>query len=343
MILNEFGSDFHFEPIDTSYSDSNDRKNYYATGRHALQHLISRIGWKRIWLPTYYCEDVIDSLTTLGISIKYYRDAPGNDDFSSISMLSFKPGDVLLRINYFGIRSFRNNGLISVDVIEDHTHDLVGDWAINSNADWCFASLRKILPIASGGVLWSPKGHELPKAPPVQIEFLDLLNLRNNAMFLKYKYFTGEYLEKEKFLEMFRKTESQFKEIPISGLPEIEKLKVINFNIDAWNEKKRKNWLKLGTLKSPIIKIYQPEHINCNIFSFVFLLKSNSIRDKLKNALVEKNIYPAILWHNSLSRNLESQLISSRMLSIHCDGRYSESEVNLMFTIIKDALSSIID
>jgi hypothetical protein len=68
-------------------------------------------------------------------------------------------------------------------------------------------------------------------------------------MFLKYKYFNGEFLEKEKFLEMFRMTESRFKEISISGLPEIERLKIQNFNIDQWNDKKRKKLVEISNLK----------------------------------------------------------------------------------------------
>jgi hypothetical protein len=164
----EFGSDFHFinsfNGKGNSLQDFYPKANYYADGRQALIDLYRSQGWQRLWVPEYFCYDVIASLKEAGLELAFYVDYPGNNDNLNLNV-NFRAGDALLRVNYFGLRGYRSTEKLMVPVVEDHTHDLIGDWAINSHADWCIASLRKSLPVPEGGMLWSPMGLKLPKAP----------------------------------------------------------------------------------------------------------------------------------------------------------------------------------
>ena len=106
------------------------------------------VEWKRLFVPEYFCYKVIGAIRTTGIELVFYPDYPLADDETIINHRSnFVEGDVILRMNYFGLRSRRDNSNLNVTVIEDHSHDLFSEWALNSNADWCIASLRKSLPI----------------------------------------------------------------------------------------------------------------------------------------------------------------------------------------------------
>ena len=173
--MKEFGSDFHYiGPCNIkgkSIYEYFTSANYYADGRQALIHLYKSQGWKRLWVPEYFCYDVITSLKAAGIDIVFYTDIPDcqDDDITLELILKkgyFQPTDAVLRVNYFGFRACRRSEYLPVAaVIEDHTHDLIGDWSRNSTADWCIASLRKTLPIPEGGILWSPKGLKLPDPP----------------------------------------------------------------------------------------------------------------------------------------------------------------------------------
>lgn len=99
-------------------------------------------------MPEYFCYEIIDSIKKNDIEICFYNDNPLLDDDIEISKIKFEDGDVLFRMNFFGLREFRDNSELGISVIEDHSHDLIGDWPVNSNADWCIASLRKTLPIS---------------------------------------------------------------------------------------------------------------------------------------------------------------------------------------------------
>ena len=154
--MKEFGSDFHYiAPTGGSdtLQDFFPSANYYADGRQALIDLYRSQGWQRLWMPEYFCYDVIESLKEAGLELVFYTDYPDyHDDSKAIEAIQrkghFRPTDAILRVNYFGTRSYRDVEKLNIPVVEDHTHDLIGGWAINSHADWCIASLRKSLPQA---------------------------------------------------------------------------------------------------------------------------------------------------------------------------------------------------
>ena len=102
------------------------RDRFYANGRQCIKALIEQNGWQRIWMPQYFCYEVIETIKTTGVEIIYYVDYPTCDDINSISKLKFETGDVLFRVNYFGLRNYRDEKNISIPVIEDHSHDLLG-------------------------------------------------------------------------------------------------------------------------------------------------------------------------------------------------------------------------
>ena len=167
--MKEFGSNFHYLPVEVNAVRTIGHYHpdavYYATGRHALIDLYRQMGWKRLWVPEYFCYEVLGSVLREGVNVAFYTDYPTFDEDEVVRDLPFEEGDALFRVNYFGLRSMRSNRVIKVPVVEDHTHDLIGAWACSSDADWCIASLRKTLPLAEGGMLWSPQGYRLKNKP----------------------------------------------------------------------------------------------------------------------------------------------------------------------------------
>lgn len=348
--MREFGSDFHFVVADSSQSysiaDFYPKANYYADGRQALIHLYQYQGWERLWMPEYYCYDVIESLKEAGLNLRFYADFPGyTDDSKTLEAIQrngfFKPNDAILRVNYFGTRSYRSSDRLSVAaVIEDHTHDLIGGWAINSHADWCFASLRKSLPVPEGGMLWSPVGLKLPPAPISSSENEKIAATRWEAMKLKARYLNEEDVEKTAFRERFVNTEDFFDHAPIYSL-DVESLQYLKtFNVRSWYNQKRDNWEQLRDIKKDGVRVMKTENMECYPFSLVLLFDSSDKRDRVRKELIVNQIYPAVLWNVPNTTEGEIFQISRGMLSIHCDGRYNAEDIQQMKTIIESILQS---
>src|SRR5690606_7795309 len=127
----------------------------YGSGRDALRALLrhgkTQLGWQRLLIPSYFCQDVAASFTR-ELPTEVYVDRPGlRPDERAIAT---REGDAVLNVNLFGFRTAQwAFKLPGVAVIEDHTHDPWSAWAATSQADFAVASLRKTLPLPDGGVL----------------------------------------------------------------------------------------------------------------------------------------------------------------------------------------------
>lgn len=307
-----------------------------ADGRQCIEVLIQRNRWKRLWMPEYFCYNIIEYLQkNTGIDISFYTDYPGNDDDKVISNLTFREGDVLLRMNYFGLRSFRSTKDIPVPVIEDHSHDLVGDWAMNSDADWCIASLRKIIPIPEGGIVWSPKNNKLIFHLVQTAINNDLAQKRWRAMEEKGQYLRGIIDDKELFRSLYIETEEALDELDISLIDEKSRHYLESFDLGNWNITKKKNWEILSRLDSNTgVQVVRQESENLTPFSLVLLFGDETNRERVRKKLIESSVYPAVLWYVPDGAHDEVRSFSKRMLSIHCDARYGENDIEELYNTI---------
>ncbi len=339
--MKEFGSDFHYiENYQTKRAHLTDVYHdavLLADGRQGIVALIRQYRWRRMWMPEYFCYEVISTIAEqTGIEMVYYPDWPGNDDRKVVEALTYQEGDVLFRVNYFGMRDVRTNRNIPVPVIEDHSHDLLGHWALYSDADWCVASLRKSLPIPEGGMLWSPKGFTLEQTLTLTDDNGKVAAIRWEGMQMKAAYLSGELQDKEAFRKKYIDTEEWFDHAGLSWIDERSKDYVGSLDINAWQGAKRKNW---GMLKQMVkAGTILPEDESCAPFSFILLAESPDARKNIRKRLIERSVYPAILWNVPERTCKEVQAFSQRMLSIHCDGRYTEDDMRQLAAIINEVI-----
>ncbi|MRT93454.1 hypothetical protein [Ancylomarina sp. 16SWW S1-10-2] len=349
MEIKEIGSVFHtcqFPPA-TQYLSFPDEALYYGCGRYAINALIIhhiKIGeWKRLYVPEYFCYKVIGAIRTTGIELVFYADSPLEDDETIIDNIDFIKGDVLLRMNYFGLRSPRDNSNLNVPVIEDHTHDLFSEWALNSNADWCIASLRKSLPIPDGGMLWSPK-HEISniEKPTINQNHTKLSDDRYRAMMMKRLYLDSKKsISKSDYLNLFNETEA------VIGNEEISRLSSFSEEIlrqipSYLNQKKKDNYeILLRLIETRTCKVVHCKETHTP-FSFVLLFENNAKRNLIRQELIKRNIYPIVLWEiENLQANNKVVDFSKRMLTLPIDFRYSEMDMYWMSQVINAELLKI--
>ena len=344
----EFGSDFHYiEPSSCQKNTVYDlfpNANYYADGRQALIHLYQTQGWERLWVPEFFCYDVIETLKDAGMALLYYADFPGyEDDSLTLKRIQqrglFHSKDAILRVNYFGLRSVRSSDNYSVAaIVEDHSHDLLGTWAQYSEADWCIASLRKTLPIPEGGILWSPKKHQLPEPPTFDSNNEVIATERWKAMHLKAQYLAGNDIDKSSFRSIFVTTESFFESAPICLLDRQSQDYLRGFDIKNWYLQKKENWNILREIKKPGVHVLESESIGGYPFSLVLLFNFHADRDRVRAALIENMVYPAILWNVPAPTEGAIYQMSRGILSIHCDSRYKYDDILQMKSIIESVL-----
>ena len=139
----------------------------------------------------------------------------------------------------------------------------------------------------------------------------------------------GKGTLKNEFRTKFINTEEILSSLPFS-LIDSESINYLNhFDINAWYNIKKKNWKYLRDTFSKDINILSPEEEFCNPFSFIVIMDNMKTRELVYKKLIQTAIYPAILWNIPSDTIVEPPVndISGRILSIHCDGRYTEGDV----------------
>jgi len=345
----ESGSDFHWY---NDFDKENATNSFYnnnillGTGRYALRLIIEwgriKYNWRRIWIPSYFCPDVIESVLLTGIDTEFYYDDPIYG--CNIYEAKYINGDVILVNNLFGYRSQPNYDSLprsNIQIIEDHSHDPWSDWSINSSADWCFASLRKSIPVSDGAILWSPVRHQLPPQPQTITNHYQASLEKYVGMLLKAIYLQGDPVEKEYYRGFLTRGEKQLGISKISGITNFSRQQLFKIPIDFIRQRKNQNRdiliAKINNLKT--FQILQPDQTpNCCPFSVILYFNTTRIRKIFFDSFVGNKIYPAILWpvKEELNNNLPASNInfSEKMLSLHCDFRYSSEDMNRIAEII---------
>lgn len=347
----EYGSDFHWLSCDLMKKSKFPwKKNavYYGSGRDALKALLlhgqKTRRWQRLWIPSYFCQEVVSSILESGIIVTTYPFNPV-DSFPNVSGITFRPGDVMLRVNIFGMRKYRSiEGLNRqiVEVIEDHSHDPWSEWAFTSDADFCFASLRKVLPVPDGGVIWSPLGFKLPPFIKITHIRLQASLMKLTAMLIKRLYLEGHNINKSLFLNLSLSGEAIIASGNLSGISDLALTLIEAFPIELWRECRLRNHRVLSERLNGLsfVKVLPPDKDpGVCPFSGILVFNSENQRDYVREALIESRIYPAILWplENKIIEGIFPSDInfSKRMLSLHCDMRYSESDMVYIASIIR--------
>lgn len=333
-IMDEFGSDFHrcdFPKGNPLHTVINADIRRYVSGRQALIDLVLFNQYSAIYMPSYFCQEVIGSLRNNGIKVRIYEHTPFDDINISFKRISPNSDEALFISNYFGLETRLDyDGLPQeCEIIEDHTHDLLSDESLNSHADWCISSLRKSIPVAEGGILWSPKRHIMPHQKGRACETEIKIQSRYRAMNLKREYLLGRFADKNSFLSIFRETEEQFDSFVLSDYGKDTKTILNSLDFRKWDRIKFENWQLLTQLinSQDIFRIFG---LNVNIqhpFSLILLFQTGEHRNIYRRELISQNVYPAILWHTPEDISESANYFSDRMLSIHCDARYNKYDI----------------
>ncbi|MDI6852061.1 MAG: hypothetical protein QME75_00455 [Deltaproteobacteria bacterium] len=321
----------------------------FGNGRHALKALIdfgqTTRNWRRLWIPSYFCQTVVSSLLSTGIEICTYIDSPGYYE-PNFDNLEFKKGDILFLVNYFGLRdkffvddTHRN----LIEIVEDHTHDPWSDWAYTSSADWCVVSLRKTLPVPDGAVLWSPVGHQLPSTVGITSAHKVAVMEKFTAMVIKGLYLNNYSVMKEAFRNLAISGEEKFdNQGMISGASELTMNILPTFPVKIWRERRYLNHQTLSTVlaKLPWVEILQPKSNKLSVcpFGASLIFDSPERQLRVRSLLISSNVYPSILWPLDQPRTEgippENIDFSQRMLFLHCDMRYDKSDMEYISNLI---------
>ncbi len=305
---------------------------WLGTGRQALRLVVElgyrKRGWRRLWIPSYFCQDVARALVATGIRLEAYPDQPGRP----IEPPETHPGDALLVHSGLGLRAGRP--AVPVDVIEDHTHSLLSPWARGSDATFCIASLRKLLPVADGGVAWSPAGLALPSIPKQTDAQRRATETRLQGMLLKAHYLAGLAVDKSTSLHLLDAGEAAFADGDLCLASALTRALVPALPFVGFEQAHRDNYARLSAALidgGSRCVVLAPEESAAPFCAFV-VFGDAATRDRVRRQLAAKNVYASALWplDPSVVNGIpdEDRDLSARSFCLPVDARYDGSDMD---------------
>jgi dTDP-4-amino-4,6-dideoxygalactose transaminase len=306
--------------------------------RSGIRLLVERLSPSTVWLPSYLCLCVIDAVKTAGGNVRFYdlKDDLAHPSPKSLSQM--RRDDLVLVIDFFGfptdeswIRQAQERG---ARVVEDACQALLTK-SVGAAADFVLFSPRKFLGVPDGGILNSKRGHDLES---VQLESppADWWLKTWFATILRREF--DLHGGSRHWFDLFQETEA---DTPIGkyAMSELSKLllaKAIPYQSVA--QRRINNYNVLARSLSQVALFSSPSR---GVVPLGFPIRVKK-REILRRKLFDHQIFPPVHWPlgNVVPDEFErSHQLSAEILTLPCDQRYGEAEMEWMAQVVSSELN----
>lgn len=350
----EIGSEFWLENIKRKNEieyEINENETLFISGRTAIDYALKLILEKgevrNIYFPSYCCQSMLEPFLERKIKIDFY-DVFFEENKFVYNIDKNKKCDIFFAMNYFGyfcnnmdyyIEEFKRKGAI---VIEDSTHSWLSERKYNKHSNFVVASLRKWFPIISGGILID-LSNTFKSSKDIKLDYnKDYINIKRKAMETKRKYINGnENIKKSEFLDYFMEANSILNKNYKNYRIDNESKEILeNLDMNDIIETRKNNVRAIYRYLKQQNEIKYIEDINlevdCPIFVPIFL-KDKEKRNLLKSKLIEHQVYCPNHWSiPGILNNDNQKQIYNKELSLVCDQRYSEEQINEYLNLLNE-------
>jgi hypothetical protein len=298
----------------------------FQSGRSALRAVLECAGIKRIMLPAYICDSVIQTVIDTGVVVETYR---LDDSLYPKGLPDLFPKKcAFLYVNYFGLceanvsRLLRN--IPSNQLIIDNTHALF-ERPVNALAT--IYSPRKFVGVPDGGLLVT-SGLEI-KVP--EHEDTDSLG-RMRPLLLRMAY-----TAQDGYSDKLESENTLYNSKPLK-MSRLTKRILASIDMTMVKRQRRENFLALAAR----LDKYNSHKwdLNCKSVPLCYPLIVGWDVQQLKRKLVGKGIYISTYWPDAnprVSDGVELRLINS-CLPVPCDQRYSLDQMSYLADVIVSSL-----
>jgi len=296
----------------------------YSSARSALAALFGFKGIQRIWLPDFCCSALVEAAGL--VEIGWYETTPELDVSWPSLAHALRPGDAVLAIDYFG-RAPRSGFLDLVraqrDVlwIEDRAHAL--NPGRTAWGDVVLYSPRKLLGVGDGGVMVSQSPLPGPSSTPTAP--LPIAQSQRHQ--------DPDGLRPDRWFPAFRTQEAAFC-VDDGRMSDLTKTVLERVDGAVISARRQANARYLAAALQDLA-LWPIDPIDYAPLAFPICVAD---RDGLAQALAEQRIYCAKHWAdlpNDPALFPGAHSLSVHILSLPCDQRYDERDMDRIVTAIR--------
>lgn len=287
------------------------------TGRNCLEYVLRARGYKKVYVPYYTCEAVMEPINKLGVPYEYYHI---DIQFEIRDRFTLKDGEALLYTNYFGLKQRYVEQLaekVGTRLIVDNTQAFYAKPLAGIDT---FYTCRKFFGVADGAYLYTDK--------QLVEDFKQDESYDRMAHLLKRIDLSAE----EGFAD-FRKADGDLDNQPIRKMSKLTQRIMQSIDYEAAANMRRENYLILQEALGGENNLTLPLDDDAIPMVYPFLAPIKGIREKL----IENRIFVARYWPNVLewtTKDVIEYLLACQMQPLPIDQRYGEEEMNRILEII---------
>ena len=288
------------------------------TGRNCLEYILRVRGYKKVYVPYYTCEAVMEPINKLGIPYEYYHI---DIHFEIRDRFTLKEGEALLYTNYFGLKQRYVEQLaetIGSCLIIDNTQAFYAKPIPGIDT---FYTCRKFFGVPDGAYLYCDK--ELDE----EIE-------------QDYSYDRVAHLVKridisaEDGFKDFRRVDDGLDNQPIRKMSKLTRRMMLGIDYEAAAQRRRANFQMLHDALGKDNNLELQLENNAVPMVYPYLVPIKGLREKL----IENKIFVARYWLNVLEWTTKDDieyLLAYQMQPLPIDQRYGEKEMKYIINKIQ--------
>jgi hypothetical protein len=288
------------------------------SGRNAFKYILKAQNIKKIYIPNFICNSIIEPLIELFVSYEFYNI---DSNFEIIQEIELLKDERILYVNYFGLKSkyvkrladkYQNN------LILDNTQDFFEIPLKNIDAIY---SPRKFFGVSDGGYLYT--NHLLEELLPFDESYIHSAQLLGRTD-----------KDASLFYNEYKKAEQRLINQPIKKMSTLTNKILSSFDYESIKQKRKENF---EYLHNELKEINLLENIDIKSTPFIYPFITNDVQ--LREKLIKNKIYIAKYWSEVLDRdsisNVEIDFVN-KLMPLPIDQRYDFVDMYRILKIIKD-------
>ena len=280
------------------------------TGRNCLEYILISRGYKKVYIPCYICDVVLEPFRKLDIEYELYH---VDERLEIKDQISLNPGDALLYVNYFGLKQRYVESLAETygsTLIIDNTQAFYAEPVAGIDT---FYSCRKFFGVPDGAYLYTDKLLD-------QVFELDESYDRMNHLLKRID------LGAESGYDDFRINDERLSGLPIRQMSLLTKRLMQSIDYDSVACRRRANYSFLRTALGNTNEVSFDLEDDAVPMVYPYLAPVKGLRERL----ISNKVFVACYWPNVLEWAKEEELehrFASRMHPLPIDQRYGEDDL----------------
>ena len=286
------------------------------TARNALRLLIRKRGIRKILLPRFICDSVIDGCEVENAEVDFYE---VGYDFKPVALNPDRSQWVYL-VNYYGqlddgyIRDAKQRfGQIILDDVQAYFHSM------DDSVDVIY-SCRKFFGLPDGGLL--------------QAKGIDAEDYPLDVSYQRMRFLLGRYeVDAQSFYPEYVENNELMGSEPIKRMSRLTENLLRGIEYDAIRKTRKENYQRLHESLGDknLLRLKTPD----GPFAYPMMMENGA---EIRKKLIANQIFVPLLWPNVVKDRREGSLaayMAENILPLPCDQRYNESDMDRIVNTIR--------